>query len=165
MRGLRERGKVRKRMGGEGDLLHIARRSVLTPDARERDGARSRIGTEVPRAAGLRTRVQRATMRRSPVNRSSLPPLAMRLRSRSFATFAILLVASVPAALRAQQTTKKKTLEGKSNPPAPANASVDSGAIVLPTALKARSIGPAVMGGRVSSIGRASCRERVYHPV
>lgn len=73
----------------------------------------------------------------------------MRMRSRSSVLFAILILFALPSALLAQQP-KKKTLEGK---PTPAAATgVDSGAIVLPTALKARSIGPAVMGGRVSSI-------------
>ena len=62
----------------------------------------------------------------------------------------IVLLGALPCALLAQQTTKKKTLEGKPIPPA--TAGVDSAAILLPTALKARSIGPAVMGGRVSSI-------------
>lgn len=74
----------------------------------------------------------------------------MRMRSRSSVTSAILLLSALPCALLAQQAEKKKTLEGKPTPPAVAG--VDSGAIVLPTALKARSIGPAVMGGRVSSI-------------
>jgi photosystem II stability/assembly factor-like uncharacterized protein len=63
---------------------------------------------------------------------------------------AIVLLTALSSALHAQQTGKKKTLEGK--PAAPAAANVDSAAIVLPTALKARAIGPAVMGGRVSSI-------------
>jgi photosystem II stability/assembly factor-like uncharacterized protein len=74
----------------------------------------------------------------------------MRMRPRSSAPFALALLAALPLALPAQQTTKKKTLEGK--PAAPAATGVDSAGIVLPTALKARSIGPAVMGGRVSSI-------------
>ena len=74
----------------------------------------------------------------------------MRLRSRTSVTSAILVVTCVPCVLGAQQTAKKKTLEGKSPPSATTN--VDSGALVLPTALKARSIGPAGMGGRVSSI-------------
>ena len=66
----------------------------------------------------------------------------MRMRPRSSAPFALALLAALPFALPAQQTTKKKTLEGK--PAAPATAGVDSAGIVLPTALKARSIGPAV---------------------
>jgi hypothetical protein len=74
----------------------------------------------------------------------------MRMRFRSLATSAALLLVTIPGALAAQQTEKKKTLEGK---PAPSTvAAADTAAIVLPTALKARSIGPAVMGGRVSSI-------------
>ena len=74
----------------------------------------------------------------------------MRMRPRSFVTSAIVILLGLPSALPAQQTTKKKTLEGKPTPAAAAG--VDSAAILLPTALKARSIGPAVMGGRVSSI-------------
>jgi photosystem II stability/assembly factor-like uncharacterized protein len=74
----------------------------------------------------------------------------MRMRFRSIITFAALLLVELPNALTAQQTGKKKTIEGKSAPPVAPSA--DSVAIVLPTALKARSIGPAVMGGRVSSI-------------
>lgn len=74
----------------------------------------------------------------------------MRMRSRSSVLFAILFFLALPCALVAQQAEKKKTLEGKPVPAA--TTGVDSGAIVLPTALKARSIGPAVMGGRVSSI-------------
>ena len=75
----------------------------------------------------------------------------MRMRSRSSITSVILLLATAPGALHAQQTGKKKALEGKQAAPSPA-AALDSGGIVLPTALKARSIGPATMGGRVSSI-------------
>jgi len=74
----------------------------------------------------------------------------MRMRPRSSVLFALVLLAAPPFALPAQQTTKKKTLEGK--PATPAATGVDSAGIVLPTALKARPIGPAVMGGRVSSI-------------
>lgn len=75
---------------------------------------------------------------------------AMRMRPRSSFTSVILLLASVVLALPAQQSSKKKTLENKTPPQA--QTAVDSSAIVLPTALKARAIGPAVMGGRVSSI-------------
>jgi len=74
----------------------------------------------------------------------------MRLRSRSFVMPAMFVLAAMPAALGAQQSEKKKSLEAKSTPTQATG--VDSGALVLPTALKARSIGPAVMGGRVSSI-------------
>ena len=74
----------------------------------------------------------------------------MRMRPRPSVSFAIILLTALPCALFAQQTTKKKTLEGKPTPAAA--AAVDSSSVVLPTALKARSIGPAVMGGRVSSI-------------
>jgi photosystem II stability/assembly factor-like uncharacterized protein len=74
----------------------------------------------------------------------------MRLRSRSFVMPAMFVLAALPAALGAQQSEKKKSVEAKST--LPQATSVDSGALVLPTALKARSIGPAVMGGRVSSI-------------
>jgi hypothetical protein len=74
----------------------------------------------------------------------------MRMRPRSSVLSVIVLLIALPCALLAQQSTKKKSLEGKPTPPAAAG--VDSSAIVLPTALKARSIGPAVMGGRVSSI-------------
>ena len=72
------------------------------------------------------------------------------LRFRSVLTSAVLLLVVIPNTVTGQQAgKKKKALEGKAATPA---APTDSGAIVLPTALKARSIGPAVMGGRVSSI-------------
>ncbi len=74
----------------------------------------------------------------------------MRLRSRSFVMPAMFVLAGIPAALGAQQTGKKKSLEARST--SPQATGVDSGALVLPSALKARSIGPAVMGGRVSSV-------------
>jgi len=71
------------------------------------------------------------------------------MRPRSSVPLATLFLTSIALALPAQ-AAKKKTLENKTPPKSP--TSIDSSAIVLPTALKARAIGPAVMGGRVSSI-------------
>jgi photosystem II stability/assembly factor-like uncharacterized protein len=73
----------------------------------------------------------------------------MRPRSRSILSSAILIGLGAASALAAQQS-KKKELVGKSSPPASTTA--DSGSVILPSGLKARAIGPAVMGGRVSSI-------------
>jgi photosystem II stability/assembly factor-like uncharacterized protein len=73
----------------------------------------------------------------------------MRMRPRSSITSAIVLATVLPIALAAQQTSRKRAQEKSA---APAVSPVDSSAIVLPSALKARAIGPAVMGGRVSSI-------------
>ena len=73
----------------------------------------------------------------------------MRPRSRSILSSAILIAFGIPCALAAQQS-KRKELVGKTT--TPASTPADSGSLILPSGLKARAIGPAVMGGRVSSI-------------
>jgi len=70
---------------------------------------------------------------------------------RSFALLGCGLLLSIPAVAQQPKTKKKEAAKPAGRAAAPAESSaLDS--LVVPTAYKARSIGPAMMGGRVAAI-------------
>ena len=69
------------------------------------------------------------------------------MRPRSFALALVLACLLAPLAVAAQQPKGKKKEAAK---PAAAQPAPVLDSLVIPTAFRARSIGPAVMGGRVS---------------
>src|SRR5579864_4540784 len=75
------------------------------------------------------------------------PIRGLRMHPRSFALLVACLLA--PLAVTAQQPKGKKKEAAK---PAAAQPAPVLDSLVIPTAFRARSIGPAVMGGRVAAI-------------